>query len=72
MAGISAICKEVMDRETTYDLRMDMELKDETSNKALKEHRATDLEEKDVINQNVSKLDQKCDNFRSIYNEFTT
>ena len=28
MAGISQICKEVTDRETTYDLRMDLENKD--------------------------------------------
>jgi len=32
MQGISAVCKEVTDRETTYDLRMDMEYKDDKTN----------------------------------------
>ena len=71
MAGISAICKEVTDRETTYDLRMDMEYKDETTNKLLKDHRVTDLEEKKGINGDITKLDNKCDDFRKSYDDFT-
>ena len=43
MSGICSITKEIMDRETTYDLRMDMEMKDDNTNKAIKDHRATDL-----------------------------
>ena len=46
MSGICAVAKEVMDRETTGDLRMDMEYKDEVTNKIITDGRATDLEEK--------------------------
>ena len=60
-----------MDRETTYDLRMDMELKDETINKRLTDHRTTDLDEKKTINDDIKNLDNKCDDFRATYDEFT-
>jgi hypothetical protein len=71
IAGISAICKEVTDRESTYDLRMEMEYKDETTNNLLKDQRVTDLNEKKGINDDINKLDKKCDDFRNNYDKFT-
>jgi len=54
-----------VDRETTYDLRMDMEYKDGATNQAIKDHRTTDLSEKEGINNDIKTLDKKCDDFRA-------
>ena len=48
-----------------------MEYKDEQTNKAIKDHRTTDLEEKKNINDDIKALDNKCDAFRETYDEFT-
>lgn len=70
MAGIVGIAKEVMDRESTGDLRMDLEYKDEVTNKIITDGRTTDLAEKKQITDSITTLDTKTDDFRAHYDDF--
>jgi len=48
-----------------------MEYKDGATNQAIKDHRTTDLSEKEGINNDIKTLDKKCDDFRANYDNFT-
>lgn len=70
MAGICETCKEVTDRETTWDLRKDMENRDGVVHDLFKSSRNTDLAEKKALTDSVTTLDTKTDGFRSDYDNF--
>ena len=64
MAGICGVAKEVTDRESTGDLRMDFEYKDEVTNKIITDGRCLDLVEKKAITDSINSLDNKTNLFR--------